>query len=419
MALALRVHRSQPPKVFIGLRSRGQVHPRATSFRCFSQAYTTASASPEPTRPYRALFFGTDQFSVNVYRKLLTALPQFAPKGSDPSLRVLDAVTVGDHWVGKGRTVRWQSPLKSVVHEHDLWVNYLDMADKRMQHWTLPRPSDWAKNSDNHNGAAHHTTNGYDIGIVASFGSFIPARITEQFPLGMINVHPSLLPKYRGAAPLQAALLNHDCLTGVTIQELHKKTIDAGRILLQATVPIAPNTTLAQLLDATSAIGGDLVLQYLSDIPRYQSKAQRQDPSQATRAPKLTTASACIAWDNHTAKDILAMHRVFGSQNPIHTMFGTGKVIRKVIIAEFTIQPEPLQPPLAPSATTAYKPSYIYFDSQSPEPSPLVVPLVDGQHLLIHKCFVKGTGELTPAAFIKMFQLQSGRYRFGQQQQQP
>ncbi|KAJ1967041.1 hypothetical protein H4R34_006436, partial [Dimargaris verticillata] len=161
---------------------------------------------------------------------------------------------------------RWQSPLKSVVQEHGLFVDYLDMADKRMQHWMLPHPSDWVKDQENH----HSVANGYDIGIVASFGSFIPARIIEQFPLGMINVHPSLLPKYRGAAPLQAALLNHDCQTGVTIQELHKKTIDAGRILLQAPVPIAPSMTLPQLLDATSALGGDLVLQYLRDVPRYQ-----------------------------------------------------------------------------------------------------------------------------------------------------
>ncbi|RKP37881.1 formyl transferase, partial [Dimargaris cristalligena] len=73
----------------------------------------------------------------------------------------------------------------------------------------------------------------YDMGIVASFGSFIPRRIIEAFPLGMINVHPSLLPKYRGSTPIPTALLNEEPETGVTIQELHPRTIDAGKILLQ------------------------------------------------------------------------------------------------------------------------------------------------------------------------------------------
>src|SRR3954468_4170015 len=78
-----------------------------------------------------------------------------------------------------------------------------------------------------------HLNSPYDLGIVVSFGHFIPERIISSFTKGTINVHPSLLPKYRGSSPVQHTIINDDQETGVTVQELHDKKFDAGKILVQ------------------------------------------------------------------------------------------------------------------------------------------------------------------------------------------
>ncbi len=76
----------------------------------------------------------------------------------------------------------------------------------------------------------------YDIGIVVAFGYMIPHHIISSFPLGMLNIHPSLLPKYRGSSPIQAALLQGDTETGVSIMEVHPQVIDKGNVLKQIKV---------------------------------------------------------------------------------------------------------------------------------------------------------------------------------------
>lgn len=76
----------------------------------------------------------------------------------------------------------------------------------------------------------------YDLGVVVSFGYFIPPPVIQSFKYGAINVHPSLLPRHRGAAPIQHTILTGDDETGVTVQELSEKAFDAGRILTQKTL---------------------------------------------------------------------------------------------------------------------------------------------------------------------------------------
>jgi methionyl-tRNA formyltransferase len=78
------------------------------------------------------------------------------------------------------------------------------------------------------------TSSSYDLGVVVSFGYFIPKRIIDAFQQGAINVHPSLLPRFRGASPIQHAIMHGDIETGVSIIELHPHQFDAGRILSQS-----------------------------------------------------------------------------------------------------------------------------------------------------------------------------------------
>jgi methionyl-tRNA formyltransferase len=134
-----------------------------------------------------------------------------------------------------------------------------------------------------------------DVIVTVAYGKIIPPQILALPPLGCINVHPSLLPKYRGASPIQAALANGERETGVTIM-YQSETLDAGDIILQRRVPIAPDDT-AQTLEARLAEeGAHALVEALMLIGDGKAPRRPQDESQATYAGKLTKESGRIDW---------------------------------------------------------------------------------------------------------------------------
>lgn len=120
-----------------------------------------------------------------------------------------------------------------------------------------------------------------DIAVVAAFGQILPEKILEAPKYGCINVHASLLPKYRGAAPIQWSILNGDEVTGVTIMQMGPG-LDDGDILLQEEVPIAENETGGSLFEKLSQVGGDLSVKALEGIENHTIIPVPQDPSKAT-----------------------------------------------------------------------------------------------------------------------------------------
>ena len=124
-------------------------------------------------------------------------------------------------------------------------------------------------------------------------------RIREMKPdipaYGAINVHGSLLPEYRGAAPIQRAIIDGKKETGTTIMKLDAG-MDTGDMLVQKKMPIGPNMTAGELLDALSLDGADLLLQVLDNLPEYMAGAVPQDASKATYAEKITKPMGRIDW---------------------------------------------------------------------------------------------------------------------------
>jgi len=134
-----------------------------------------------------------------------------------------------------------------------------------------------------------------DVIVTVAYGKIIPPQILTLPPLGCINVHPSLLPKYRGASPIQAALANGERETGVTIM-YQSEALDAGDIILQRRVPIAPDDT-AQTLEARLAEeGAHALVEALVLIADGKVPRRPQDESQTTYAGKLTKESGRIDW---------------------------------------------------------------------------------------------------------------------------
>lgn len=148
---------------------------------------------------------------------------------------------------------------------------------------------------------------GLDAAVVCAYGLILPRPILDAPRLGCLNIHASLLPRWRGAAPIQAAILAGDAETGVTIMQV-EEGLDTGPMLLRAAVPITPTTDASELHDALAAIGARLILRALDEAP----PPVPQPEAGATYAPKLARDDGAIDW-THTA---LALDRRVRALNP-------------------------------------------------------------------------------------------------------
>ncbi|MGZ6236857.1 MAG: methionyl-tRNA formyltransferase [Syntrophales bacterium] len=135
-----------------------------------------------------------------------------------------------------------------------------------------------------------------DLAVVAAFGQILPREILDIPEMGCINVHPSLLPKYRGAAPINWALIRGEEKTGVTIM-LMDEGMDTGDILMQEETAIEPMETFGNLNDRLAVMGAKLLLATIEMVASGNSACRPQDASLATYAPRLTKEDGLIRWD--------------------------------------------------------------------------------------------------------------------------
>jgi len=139
-----------------------------------------------------------------------------------------------------------------------------------------------------------------DIAVVVAYGLILPQAVLDAPLLGCLNIHASLLPRWRGAAPIHRAIMAGDVQTGVCIMQMDAG-LDTGDVLLRRAIPIAPNETTGQLHDRLSALGAIAIVNALEDLPDLQAKPQ---PEQGvTYAAKVDKAEARVDWSKN-AHDI-------------------------------------------------------------------------------------------------------------------
>ncbi len=148
-----------------------------------------------------------------------------------------------------------------------------------------------------------------DVAVVVAFGQIIPAELLKAFPLGVINVHPSLLPKYRGAAPIQRAILNGEKESGVTIMLLDEG-LDSGPILMQKAISIGKCENAGSLHDRLSTLGAKLLAETIPLLKKSQIQPLPQDESLATYAKPISKEELLINW-NQPADKIIRTVRAF------------------------------------------------------------------------------------------------------------
>ena len=121
---------------------------------------------------------------------------------------------------------------------------------------------------------------GASVGVLVAYGKFVPPSIIDLFPRGIINIHPSLLPKHRGPTPLESVILDGDRTTGVTLMQL-AATMDSGPIIAQETMDLRGDETKQDLADQLSSLGKDMLIEHLPAVIAGSSPATPQDDSQA------------------------------------------------------------------------------------------------------------------------------------------
>ncbi|KAM3625653.1 uncharacterized protein V6R79_015538 [Siganus canaliculatus] len=240
--------------------------------RLWSRPTSSGPAGP----PWRVLFFGSDQFAVESL-KLLTS----SRSCSEGIIESLEVVTLSDG-----------VPVKTFAQQNQLPVHS----------W----PPDVAPGR-------------FDVGVVVSFGCLLPERLIRKFPHGVLNVHPSLLPRWRGPAPIFHTVLHGDAVTGVSVMQIRPHRFDVGPILNQQLHRVQERCSADELGAELASLGARLLLDTLRTLPERLERGREQGHAGATFAPKINTAMSWMVWEEQTVDHIDRLYRAIGSRIPLRT----------------------------------------------------------------------------------------------------
>ena len=213
----------------------------------------------------RIVYFGTPQFAVPALQALI-----------DSHHEVVGLVSQPDRPKGRGQHLQ-PTPTKALAESRGVPV---------LQPARLKDP------------ALHDQLRALapDLGVVAAYGRLLPDALLELPRLGMINIHASLLPKYRGAAPIHRAIIDGEAETGVTIMRVVSE-LDAGPMLLMGKRAIGVDETTTDIEPALASLGASLVLDAVDQLAAGTAHETAQDHARATYAPKIEKHEGAIAWD--------------------------------------------------------------------------------------------------------------------------
>lgn len=230
----------------------------------------------QPTKNSKIIFFGTPNLSVKVLEVLLAA-----------NYEVVAVVTNPDAPVGRKHVIT-PSPVKVLALEKGIPVLTPDKLS----------PED-LKSFD------------AKIGVVVAYGKIIPQSVIDMFPAGMLNIHYSLLPKYRGASPVENSILSGDAVTGVTIQKLVFK-LDAGPIVSVKEFPIDNKITSPEIKTKLTEIGSELLLETFPKYLAGEITPVEQDETQATHCKKISKSDGEIKLSDSDHEKWLKYRAYFG-----------------------------------------------------------------------------------------------------------
>lgn len=236
----------------------------------------------------KIIFMGTPQFSTAILSMLV-----------DSGYQVLAVVTQPDKPVGR-KKVLTPSPVKVLALDYDIPVYQPEKLSGSKELEELMALD-------------------ADLIVTAAYGQFLPTKFLEFPKFGAVNVHASLLPKYRGGAPIHYAIMNGDKETGVTIMRMIAK-MDAGDILSQKAIPIEEDDDVASMFDKLSVVGRDLLKETLPRLFAGQLQPIAQDPNLVTFSPNIQREEEQIDW-SLSAQEVDYFVRGLRPWPSAHTVF--------------------------------------------------------------------------------------------------
>lgn len=204
------------------------------------------------------VFMGTPEFAVPILQSLI----------DNPEYDVQAVLTQPDHHIGRKRTLH-QSPVKELAKQYNIEVL---------------QPAKLSKSPEMEKIISLQP----DLMITAAYGQFLPTKLLAAAKIAAINVHGSLLPKYRGGAPIQYSIINGDKETGVSIMYMVKK-MDAGDIISQRSIPIEDTDDSGTMFKKLSLLGRDLLLETLPKLISGDVNPVAQDPDKVVFSPNITS----------------------------------------------------------------------------------------------------------------------------------
>jgi methionyl-tRNA formyltransferase len=249
-----------------------------------------------------------------------------------------------------------------------------------------------------------------DLFVVCDYGQILSRDVLAIPPLGGINLHGSLLPRHRGAAPVQWAILEGDALTGVSVIRM-TPSLDAGHVITARETPIGHRETTPELEGRLAEIGAPAVLDAIERLQAAVAVGQSpfdvgipQDDSKATRAARLSKADGLIDW-SRTAPRIERMRRALEPWPRAATFFTRGDGVRqRLVLAEADVAlPEEFVVP-----ARAAVPGTVLAADQSPDTGRIIVACGDGTALSITQLVPEGKRSMTAAAFLRGSPLRVG-----------
>lgn len=375
--------------------------PFSTSSTTAASTSASVSASPllAAPPPYKVLLFCSGDFALPSLQALVANLKL----GSASPQRVvshLEVVCTADkqharsHSAKQAKLALEKAATKAEAERHGIPIHQLPAhMDIRMTGWSLPNPVVTTFAESAYSGP-------FDLGVVVSFGYFLPPHVISGFRLGTLNVHPAALPKYRGASPVQSALWADEPVTAVTTTTVHPTAFDHGLVIDSFPVPIPPFVTYQSFNPVMAQHCADRILHTLTN---FQTLAPRAAPQPTLLRPSLTTPTPATAspalrailekcraprlnsqvesridFTSESADAIWRRAAALTGYYPLHAKFRGGSVILTELVhpAQLTAQPSPPLPSAMTPGQFAYDPANrVLWVQCAPPPAAAATPL--------------------------------------------
>lgn len=290
------------------------------------------------SNPTKLFYFGNEQIAQGIKQK---SAPIFKALLDDPNYQISALILTS-------KNPRRTLPIEKIAQENDIPIYYSQNSDQLKALIEKEKPV---------------------LAVLASFGKIIPKEIINAFPKGILNVHPSLLPRYRGTTPIESAILNGDIMFGTTIMQLSPE-MDAGDIVAQATIESKPNAKKQEIFDSIVAKSVDILLEILPSYLKSENTKITQNHDQATYTKKLQKSDGDLKPEQDSAQNLVNKVRAFAG-------FPKSRLILKNI------------------------PCIITDAHASTSPNSELDPLcADGNYLVIDQLIPENSKPMSPTAFL-------------------